>query len=90
LKTALVAGGAGFIGSHLCEFLLKKNYKVFAIDCLVTGRRANIQALLENPNFNWIEHNIINPLFMNVKCDEIYNLASPASLKTIRRWWLSK
>jgi dTDP-glucose 4,6-dehydratase len=58
---------------------LKKNYKVFAIDCLVTGRRANIQALLENPNFNWIEHNIINPLFMNVKCDEIYNLASPAS-----------
>lgn len=79
MKTALVAGGAGFVGSHLCEYLLDKGYKVFAIDCLVTGRRVNIEHLLHNPNFNWIEHDIIHPLFMNIKCDEIYNLASPAS-----------
>ncbi|MBK9293049.1 MAG: SDR family oxidoreductase [Oligoflexia bacterium] len=79
MKTALVAGGAGFIGSHLCEYLLKKNYKVFAIDCLVTGARKNIQHLIDNPNFSWIEHDITAPLFMNVSCDEIYNLASPAS-----------
>lgn len=79
MKTALVAGGAGFIGSHLCEFLVKKNYKVYAIDNLVTGRRKNIEHLIGNPQFNWIDQDIISPLFMNVKCDEIYNLASPAS-----------
>jgi dTDP-glucose 4,6-dehydratase len=78
-KTAVVAGGAGFVGSHLCEFLLEKGYRVFAVDNLVTGRRSNIETLLHNPNFNWLEHDIIAPLFMNVKSDEIYNLASPAS-----------
>ncbi len=79
MKTALIAGGAGFVGSHLCEYLLARDYKVYAIDCLITGRRQNIEHLLHNPHFNWLEHNIITPLFMNVKCDEIYNLASPAS-----------
>jgi dTDP-glucose 4,6-dehydratase len=79
MKVALVAGGAGFVGSHLCEFLLEKGYKVFAIDNLVTGHRANIEGILNHPHFNWIEQDIITPLFMNVKCDEIYNLASPAS-----------
>ena len=79
MKTALVAGGAGFIGSHLCEFLLGKNYRVYAIDNLVTGRRENINHLIKNENFSWIEHDIITPLHMNVPCDEIYNLASPAS-----------
>src|SRR4051794_2954381 len=79
MKTALVAGGAGFIGSHLCEYLLNKGYRVFALDNLVTGRRINIEHLLTLSNFNWIEHDIINPLFMNVKSNEIYNLASPAS-----------
>jgi len=78
-KTALVAGGAGFIGSHLCEFLINKGYRVYAIDNLVTGRRANIEHLIHHENFSWIEHDIITPLFMNVPCDEIYNLASPAS-----------
>ncbi len=79
MKTALVAGGAGFIGSFLCELLLEKGYKVFAIDNLVTGKRENIEDLLKNRNFNWIEHDITAPLHMNVSCDEIYNLASPAS-----------
>jgi dTDP-glucose 4,6-dehydratase len=79
VKTALVAGGAGFIGSHLCEFLLEKGYRVYAIDNLITGRRVNIEHLIHNENFSWLEHDIINKLFMNVPCDEIYNLASPAS-----------
>jgi dTDP-glucose 4,6-dehydratase len=79
VKTALVAGGAGFIGSFLCENLLEKGYRVYAIDNLVTGKRANIEHLLLNPAFSWIEHNIINPLHMNVPCHEIYNMASPAS-----------
>lgn len=79
MKTALVAGGAGFIGSHLCEFLLAKNYKVFAIDNLVTGRRSNIEELLNHPRFNWLEYDITTSFFMNEPCHEIYNLASPAS-----------
>lgn len=79
MKTALVAGGAGFVGSFLCEFLLEKGYRVYAIDNLVTGKRQNIEHLIHNPKFSWIEHNIITPLHLNVPCDEIYNLASPAS-----------
>jgi dTDP-glucose 4,6-dehydratase len=78
-KTAVVAGGAGFIGSHLCDYLIERQYMVFAIDSLVTGHRRNIQHLIGHPQFNWIEHDIIVPLVMNVGCDEIYNLASPAS-----------
>lgn len=78
-KTALVPGGAGFVGSNLCEFLLEKGYRVYAVDNLVTGRRENINHLLDHPRFNWIEHDITVPFFMNEPCDEIYNLASPAS-----------
>jgi dTDP-glucose 4,6-dehydratase len=79
MKTALVAGGAGFVGSHLCEYLLERGYRVYAIDCLITGRRENIEHLINHERFSWIDHDIIRPLFMNVTCDEIYNLASPAS-----------
>jgi len=79
VKVAVVAGGAGFIGSHLCEYLLKKNYRVYAVDNLITGRRKNIESLLQHSDFTWIDHDIINPLLMNSPCDEIYNLASPAS-----------
>jgi dTDP-glucose 4,6-dehydratase len=79
MKTALVAGGAGFIGSHLCEFLLEKHYRVYAIDNLVTGRRINIEHLISQKNFTFIQQDITTPLFMNVACNEIYNLASPAS-----------
>jgi dTDP-glucose 4,6-dehydratase len=79
IKTALVAGGAGFIGSHLCDLLIAKGYRVYAIDNLVTGRRINIEHLMANEKFTWIEQDITTPLFMNVPCDEIYNLASPAS-----------
>jgi dTDP-glucose 4,6-dehydratase len=79
MKTALVAGGAGFIGSHLCEYLIAQGYRVYALDNLITGRRLNIEHLIPNSNFSWLEHDIIDPLFMKVGCDEIYNLASPAS-----------
>lgn len=79
MKTILVAGGAGFVGSYLCEALLEKGHRVYAIDNLVTGRRKNINHLLTHPQFTWLEHDIIFPLYMNVPCNEIYNLASPAS-----------
>ena len=77
-KTALVTGGAGFIGSHLCKYLLESEYYVICIDNLFTGSIHNISELLTNPNFEFIEHDIIKPFYRN-KIDEIYNLACPAS-----------
>ncbi len=81
MKTALVAGGAGFIGSHLCDFLLKRNYKVVAIDSLVTGNSKNIHLLKQDSNFEFIESTINGNLddMFNEPIDEIYNLACPAS-----------
>ena len=77
-KNILVTGGAGFIGSHLCEKLLEKN-KVICIDNLVTGKKENVKLLLKNHNFTFIEHDVTNPLEIDYKIDEIYHLASPAS-----------
>ena len=77
-KTALVTGGAGFIGSHLCKYLLENEYYVICIDNLFTGSINNISELLDNPNFEFIKHDIIKPFYRN-KIDEIYNLACPAS-----------
>ncbi|MDD5254049.1 MAG: SDR family oxidoreductase [Candidatus Nanoarchaeia archaeon] len=80
MKTVLVTGGAGFIGSHLCKFLLEKNEKVICVDNLFTGRKENIQELMNIPNFRFIEHDIIDPLYLDdIKIDQIYNLACPAS-----------
>lgn len=78
MKTILVTGGAGFIGSHLCERLLKDN-KVICLDNFFTGNRKNIKEFKSNPNFSVIEHDIINPLPSMEKVDEIFNLACPAS-----------
>lgn len=75
--TALVTGGAGFLGSHLCERLLNKGYDVICADNLYTGSKQNIQHLLENPRFEFIRHDVCFPLYVEV--DEIYNLACPAS-----------
>ncbi|MFC1686291.1 UDP-glucuronic acid decarboxylase family protein [Nanoarchaeota archaeon] len=76
----LITGGAGFIGSHLCKYLLDKGEKIICVDNLFTGSKENIKELLENPNFEFIEHDIINPLFLDdKKIDQIYNLACPAS-----------
>ncbi|NGX34714.1 MAG: UDP-N-acetylglucosamine 4-epimerase [Candidatus Anoxychlamydiales bacterium] len=76
-KKALVTGGSGFLGSHLCEKLLKKDYEVICVDNFYTGTKRNILHLLKNPYFELIRHNICFPLYLEV--DEIYNLACPAS-----------
>lgn len=76
-KRVLVTGGAGFLGSHLCERLLKEGHEVLCVDNFYTGRRANIAHLLANPLFEIQRHDICFPLYVEV--DEIYNLACPAS-----------
>ena len=77
MKRILITGGAGFIGSHLCKRLLNEGNYIICLDNFFTGRRENIEQLLSNPNFELIEHDIIDPLDVNI--DEIYNLACPAS-----------
>ena len=79
-KTVLIAGGCGFIGSNLCKQLVKdKNINVICVDNLFTSKINNIKNIMNEPNFSFIYHNIINPLIINEKIDEIYNLACPAS-----------
>ena len=73
----LVTGGAGFIGSHLCERLLGEGHDVLCLDNFFTGRRANIIKLLDNHRFELIRHDVIEPILLEV--DQIYNLACPAS-----------
>ncbi|MBV9754831.1 MAG: SDR family oxidoreductase [Hyphomicrobiales bacterium] len=73
----LVTGGAGFIGSHLCERLLQDGYEVLCVDNLYTGTRHNVHHLLSNPRFELLRHDVCFPLYVEV--DEIYNLACPAS-----------
>jgi UDP-glucuronate decarboxylase len=76
-KRILITGGAGFIGSHLCERLLADGHEVLCVDNLFTGRRHNIAPLLSNTAFEFNRHDVTIPLF--VETDEIYNLACPAS-----------
>ena len=79
-KIALITGGAGFIGSHLCGNLLDRDYKVICVDSFFSGKKENIQKYLDSPDFVLIKHNIIEPLKLNLeRLDEIYNLACPAS-----------
>lgn len=73
----LVTGGAGFLGSHLCERLLEEGNSVICLDNYFTGQRKNIFHLLENRHFEVIRHDLVNPIFLEV--DQIYNLACPAS-----------
>ena len=73
----LVTGGAGFIGSHLCERLLERGEEVLCLDNLFTGRKENIDALLQHPRFELIRHDVTQPILLEV--DRIYNLACPAS-----------
>jgi len=73
----LVTGGAGFIGSHLCELLVKANHEVICLDNYFTGSKKNVYALLNRPGFEVIRHDIITPIDLEV--DQIYNLACPAS-----------
>ena len=77
MKKILVTGGAGFIGSHLCERLLKEDNEVICLDNYFTGTKRNIIHLIDNPYFETVRHDITTPYFIEV--DEIYNLACPAS-----------
>ena len=80
-KTILITGCCGFIGSNLCEFLLKKNYKIIGIDNLITGTERNIENFRSNKNFNFIEQDICEPIELKSSIDKIFHLASPASPK---------
>ncbi len=77
MKTTLVTGGAGFLGSHLCKKLLDKGHEVICVDNFYTGSKTNILPLMSNPYFEVIRHDVTFPLYLEV--DEIYNLACPAS-----------
>ena len=76
-KTILVTGGSGFLGSHLCDRLLKDGHDVICVDNLFTGSKRNIDHLIGNPRFELMRHDVTFPLYVEV--DEIYNLACPAS-----------
>jgi len=79
MKRILITGGAGFIGSNLCERLLQEGNYVICLDNLYTGYLKNINHLLNNPQFEFINHDIIYPIEYNGKIDQIYNMACPAS-----------
>jgi UDP-glucuronate decarboxylase len=76
-KRVLITGGAGFIGSHLCDVLIKDGFDILCLDNFFTGTKDNIRHLLDEPNFELIRHDIVHPIFL--EADEIYNLACPAS-----------
>ncbi len=76
-KRVLVTGGAGFLGSHLCDRLVKAGHEVLCVDNYFTGRRMNVAHLLDEPNFELMRHDVTFPLYVEV--DQIYNLACPAS-----------
>ncbi len=77
MQTVLVTGGAGFLGSHLCERLLARGDDVICLDNFFTGRKENIAHLLGNPNFELVRDDIVRPI--HLECDQVYNLACPAS-----------
>lgn len=73
----VVTGGAGFIGSHLCDELLKEGHEVIAVDNLFTGTKQNILHMMNNKNFEFIRHDVTSPILL--ECDQVYHLACPAS-----------
>src|SRR5437763_15763163 len=76
-KRVLVTGGAGFLGSHLCERLLERGHDVLCVDNFFTGTRENVRSLLDHAHFELSRHDVTFPLYVEV--DEIHNLACPAS-----------
>lgn len=84
MKTIVVTGGAGFIGSNLCEFLISRGDKVICLDNLLTGSEKNIASLLSNKNFFFFEHDVLKPFATKkfTKIDEVFHLASPADPNT--------
>jgi len=79
MRTTLITGGAGFIGSHLCEFLLDKGFKIVSMDNLVTGELKNIERLRSNKNFIFLHHDVSKHIVINENLDFILHFASPAS-----------
>jgi dTDP-glucose 4,6-dehydratase len=79
MKTVVVTGGAGFIGSHLCEFLLEREFKVIAMDNLITGSMKNIGYLRSNKNFSYMHHDVSKHIVVNEDVDFVLHFASPAS-----------
>ncbi len=77
MKRILVTGGAGFVGSHLCEYLLNQGHEVISLDNYFTGQKRNIEHLMDNHYFEVVRHDVTMPFYIEV--DEIYNLACPAS-----------
>jgi UDP-glucuronate decarboxylase len=77
MKTILVTGGAGFLGSHLCDRLIERGDEVICLDNFFTGRKENIRHLIGNPRFELVRHDIVHPIY--VEADQVYNLACPAS-----------
>src|SRR5262245_32721923 len=77
MSVILVTGGAGFLGSHLCEKLLARGDEVVCVDNFFTGRKANVAHLISHPRFELIRHDIVFPIFVEAR--QIYNLACPAS-----------
>ena len=79
MKTLLISGAAGFLGSHLCDYFLKTNHKVIGLDNFLTGSYANIEKSLANKNFSFIEHDVCKSIKIKEKLDFILHFASPAS-----------
>ena len=86
MKRVLITGGAGFLGSHLCENFLNKGSEVIAVDNLLTGRLANIEHLLDHPRFKFIKLDVTNYLHVPGKLDLVMHFASPASPADYQRW----
>lgn len=84
-KISIVAGGAGFIGSHLCDALLAAGHEVYAVDNLATGNKLNNTAAVKNSAFHFLEHDVTQPMPLTVKPDYIFHLASPASVPDYQR-----
>jgi dTDP-glucose 4,6-dehydratase len=81
VSKTIVTGGAGFIGAHLCEYLINSGHRVICIDNLITGRITNLERIWDHKNFEFVEHDVTESFFIDDKIDFIYHLASPASPK---------
>jgi len=79
MRTAVVTGGAGFLGSHLCDKLLNEGFKVICLDNLLTGKMDNLAHLIVNQNFSFIKHDVTNYIYVHGKIDYVLHFASPAS-----------
>ncbi|HVT55083.1 MAG TPA: UDP-glucuronic acid decarboxylase family protein [Xanthobacteraceae bacterium] len=84
-RTVVVTGGAGFIGSHLCDRLVQQGHRVFCVDNLYTGTFANVRPLTNRADFEFIEHDVREPLKFKGRIDRVYNLACPASPRHYQR-----